>query len=143
MIVSGLVTSPEDQLRIFFGEVRPISMASKSLMSMWASLLGSVRVRRGGGRSGGTEADFFASAFSAQLRLQGLEPLLSDLLTVLVSGLAVLGADPGEVDAELFGGAEQLVLLLFHSDRAFLGDEVGVERQGLHLLQQDLERGCN
>jgi hypothetical protein len=34
LIVSGLVTSPEDQSRICFDEARPILIASKSLMSI-------------------------------------------------------------------------------------------------------------
>jgi hypothetical protein len=34
LIVSGFVTSPEDQSRICFDEARPIRIASKSLMSI-------------------------------------------------------------------------------------------------------------
>ena len=56
-----------------------------------------------------------------------------------VAVLAV-GADAGEVDAELLGGAQQLVVLLADLDRALVGDEVGVEREALDLLQQHLER---
>ena len=32
-MVSGLVTSPKDQLRIFSGEAKPILIASKSLVN--------------------------------------------------------------------------------------------------------------
>ena len=45
-----------------------------------------------------------------------------------------------EVDAELLGGAQELVLLLAHLDLAALvGEHVHVERERLHLLQQHLE----
>src|SRR5205085_5397736 len=45
-----------------------------------------------------------------------------------------------EVDAELLGGAQELVLLLAHLDLAALvGEDVHVERKRLHLLQQHLE----
>ena len=59
----------------------------------------------------------------------------------LVGRLAVGRAHAGEVDAELLGGAQQVVVLLAHlGARALLGDDVDVERQRLHLLQQHLER---
>src|SRR4051794_33550964 len=43
--------------------------------------------------------------------------LLDDLLLLLVGGAAVggaAGADAGEVDAELLGGAQQVVVLVAH-----------------------------
>ena len=50
------------------------------------------------------------------------------------------GADAGEVDAELLGSAQQVVVLVAHFGAlALLGDDVDVERQRLHLLEQDLE----
>src|SRR4051812_42226047 len=56
-----------------------------------------------------------------------------------VGGLAVGGADAGEVDAELFGGAQQVVVFVAHLGAgAVVGDDVDVQRQGLHLLQKDL-----
>ena len=59
----------------------------------------------------------------------------------LVGRLAVGRAHAGEVDAELLGGAQQVVVLVAHlGARALLGDDVDVERQRLHLLQQHLER---
>ena len=46
-----------------------------------------------------------------------------------------------EVDAELLRGAEQLVVLLADLDlAALLGEDVDVERERLHLLEQHLER---
>ena len=58
----------------------------------------------------------------------------------LVGGRAVAGAHAGEVDAELLGRAQQVVVLVAHlGARALLGDHVDVERQRLHLLQEHLE----
>ena len=69
--------------------------------------------------------------------------LFDDLLFLLVGGVAVLraaGAHAGEVDAELLGRAQQVVVLVAHFGAgALLGDDVDVERQRLHLLQEDLE----
>ena len=57
------------------------------------------------------------------------------------AGGAVAGAHAGEVDAELLGGAQQVVVLVAHLGAlALLGDDVDVERQRLHLLEQHLER---
>ena len=45
-----------------------------------------------------------------------------------------------EVDAELLGGAQQIVVFVAHLGAlALLGDDVDVERQRLHLLEQHLE----
>ena len=50
------------------------------------------------------------------------------------------GAHAREVDAELLGGAQQVVVLVAHLGAlALLGDDVDVERQRLHLLEQHLE----
>ena len=47
----------------------------------------------------------------------------------------------GEVDAEFLGGAVDLVLRLAHLDMASVGRQnFDVEAQGLHLLDEDLER---
>ncbi len=59
----------------------------------------------------------------------------------LVGRLAVGRAHAGEVDAQLLGGAQEVVVLLAHLGAgALLGDDVDVERQRLHLLQEHLER---
>src|ERR687885_241910 len=98
-MVSGLVTSPELQERICLEEARPISMASKLLMSIMRFL--------GSGRWEGAGAG-----------------------RVGRSGLRV----------EVLGGPEQVVVLLAQLGLlALLGDDVDVERQRLHLLEQDLE----
>ena len=63
--------------------------------------------------------------------------------TSCAAALARRGADAGgrEVDPELLGGAEQLVVLLAHLDLAALvREDVDVERERLHLLEQHLER---
>ena len=58
-----------------------------------------------------------------------------------VGDVASRGAHAGQVDAELLGGAQQVVVLVAHLGAgALLGDHVDVERQRLHLLEQDLER---
>ena len=50
------------------------------------------------------------------------------------------GAHAREIDAELLGGAQQVVVLVAHLGAgALLGDDVDVERQRLHLLEQHLE----
>ena len=65
----------------------------------------------------------------------------SSLLDGLVGRLAVGGAHARQVDAELLGRAQQVVVLLAQLGAlALLGDHVDVERQRLHLLEQDLER---
>src|SRR5581483_9969376 len=68
--------------------------------------------------------------------------LAHDLLLALVGGsvAAAVGADAGEVDAELLRGPQELVLLLGQLDLAALvGDQVHVQAQALDLLEQDLE----
>jgi hypothetical protein len=53
---------------------------------------------------------------------------------------AVAGAHAREVDAQLLGRAQQVVVLVAHLGAlALLGDDVDVERQRLHLLEEDLE----
>src|SRR5436190_1245660 len=83
-------------------------------------------------------------------RLVGRQGQLAVLVDALLALLQLLGgrlAADGpqragrEVDAELLGRAQELVLLLAHLDLAALvGEHVHVERKRLHLLQQDLER---
>src|SRR6478752_5853074 len=47
---------------------------------------------------------------------------------------------PGEVDAEFLSGAEDVLVELTHLDLlAGLGEDLDVEAQGLHLLDEDLE----
>src|SRR4051812_20069297 len=83
-------------------------------------------------------------------RLVGRQGQLAVLVDALLALLQLLGgrlAADGpqragrEVDAELLGRAQELVLLLAHLDLAALvGEHVHVERKRLHLLQQHLER---
>src|SRR3954470_19179126 len=103
-MVSGFVTSPELQLRICLEDARPISMASKLLMSI-IQLLGLLAVDGGLDVAGVRLCFVFCLAGFAfwDFGFFGF-----------VGGLAVGGADAGEVDAELFGGAQQVVVLVAH-----------------------------
>src|SRR5215217_1437224 len=57
-----------------------------------------------------------------------------------VGGLAVGGAHAGEVDPQFLGGAQEVVVFVAHLGAgALFGDHVDVQRQRLHLLQEDLE----
>src|SRR5215471_2643089 len=48
---------------------------------------------------------------------------------------------PGQVDAEFLGGAEHILVGVTHLDRrAVAGEHLHVEAEGLHLLDQHLER---
>ena len=76
------------------------------------------------------DVDHFLLASSASLL--SLSPSRLFVRALVGRGLAVaaVGAHARELDAELLGGAEQVVLLLAHLDAlALLGDHVGVERQ--------------
>src|SRR3712207_6488207 len=102
-MVSGFVTSPLDQERICLEDARPISIASKLLMSITGFPLllvgdladGDVLVDVLGVRRGGVVG-------------HALVALLDLGLLGLVSRLAVGGAHAGEVDAELLGRAQQV-----------------------------------
>src|SRR5439155_24916444 len=86
----------------------------------------------------------------AQLLVGRQRQLLARLVHALLAFLGLLGGRlPSrrpqrarrEVDAELLGGAEQLVVLLAYLDLlALVREDVDVERERLHLLQQHLER---
>src|SRR3954471_19151777 len=103
-MVSGFVTSPELQLRICLEDARPISMASKLLMSI-TLLLGLLAVDGGLDVAGVRRFCVCCLALFAlcDLRVLGL-----------VGRLAVGRADAGEVDAEFLGGAQQVVVLVAH-----------------------------
>src|SRR5690349_5061094 len=172
-MVSGFVTSPDDQSWICLVEARPILIASNSLMSINAS-----HPFWGGGGTGGDGRGWRRDGSSpsllhldlvvldvarARIRGQAWRVVLvglrehlvgrqrelavgveavDALLDLLGAGLARGGAQgPGrEVDAELLRGAQQLVVLLPDLDlAAALGEDVDVEPEGLHLLQQHLE----
>ena len=135
--------------RICFEDARPISIASKLLMSIKAFL--SPRRRSVGDRRRPRCRP------RARSRRRGVASASSSAGVVLGARLAgprsrrprsarrprrraVAGAHAGEVDAELLGRAQEVVVLVAHlGARALLGDDVDVERQRLHLLQQDLE----
>src|SRR5215207_2133247 len=103
-MVSGLVTSPEDQDRICLDDASPMEMASKLLMSITIPLLLDVP---------GVLPD------AALGRLPAVA-LGLDLLLGLVRGLAVGGSHPGEVDAQLLRRAQEVVVLVAHLDAAAL-----------------------
>src|SRR5919107_2213642 len=55
--------------------------------------------------------------------------------------LDAAGLATGQVDAELLGGAEDVLLRVAHLDRgAVLGQHLDVEAERLHLLDENLER---
>src|SRR5919197_5816152 len=159
-MVSGLVTSPEDQSRICLDDASPMRMASNSLMSIKAlPLLLYFYVRQlVCERTGLCLCFFLRVLFRADLDvaqvaerlvrrerqlLARLVDALLALLGLLGGGLPRGGAERArrEVDAELLGGPQQLVVLLAHLDLlALVGEDVHVERERLHLLQQHLER---
>src|SRR6266487_5575214 len=115
-MVSGFVTSPELQLRICLEDARPISMASKLLMSI-TCLLSLLAVH--GGRLDVAGVGLVFVCRHALCALFDLGVL------GLVGGLAVGGAYAGEVDAEFFGGAEQVVVFVAHFGAcAVVGDDV-------------------
>src|SRR5207247_308241 len=154
-MVSGLVTSPDDQSRICLLDASPMRIASNSLMSIKALLtsfldldvcqiclaerpdLGLYFLFRCGGRC---DLDVIEVAE----RLVGRERELAVLVDALLALLELLGGRlprgraeraRREVDAELLRGAEQLVVLLAHLDRlALVGAHVHVERERPHLL---------
>src|SRR5437588_7653725 len=106
-MVSGLVTSPLDHERICFEEARPIEIASKLLMS----IIGAASV-------------LFLYVFSVLFlgRFGGLPPVALglDLLLVLVGRVPQRGADPREVDAQLLGRTQQVVVLVADLDPSAL-----------------------
>src|SRR4051812_36721715 len=120
-MVSGLVTSPELQLRICFEEARPISMASKLLMSINACLCS----KRGGfaQSSVGSVAGLFGRGLGGfqGLGVDGLGVALAIRRIGVVGGLGLLVGRVGvvrpharQVDAELLGSTEEVVVLLAH-----------------------------
>src|SRR5436190_13349433 len=129
-MVSGLVTSPELQERICLEEARPISMASKLLMSIKeSSVLGSRFSGSQGLALGPVLLLVLGELFGLGLGLGvALLVALGLALDVLVGRLAVGGADAGEIDAELFGGPQEVVVLLAQLGAlALLGHHVDVQ----------------
>src|SRR3954447_25332944 len=168
-MVSGLVTSPEDQDRICLDDARPISIASKLLMSIKVSvpslLVRSYSSSEGSPASarisslpatasGSTGSAMYSSLVSPVVPASPSTTSCSSASSAAPSPPAdpppaappappprpAAGAHAGEVDAELLGGPQQVVVLVAHlGARALLGDHVDVERQRLHLLQEHLE----
>src|SRR3954454_23423230 len=128
-MVSGLVTSPEDQDRICLDDARPISIASKLLMSIKVSVPSLlVRVLLVLGGLAGLREDRFVARHRLGVHRVGdvlvagvagrAGLALDDLLLLGLVGRAVAarrpaaGAHAGEVDAELLGGPQQVVVLV-------------------------------
>src|SRR5436309_14532833 len=127
-MVSGFVTSPDDQSRICLLDASPMRIASKSLMSiklllyvcgfgqrscLFFGLLGRGRLR--GDLDVGQVVERLVGRHG---ELAVLVDALLAFLDLLGGGLARRGAQRSrrEVDPELLGGAEQLVVLLAHLD---------------------------
>src|SRR6478735_5622298 len=110
-MVSGFLTSPLDHMRMESAVARPIRS--------WSKLL--------------TSSMFVRSSISQSIRSG---PLGAAALVLFIR--PTLG--PGEVDAELLGGAEDVLVELPHLDLlAGLGEDLDVQAQGLHLLDEHLE----
>src|SRR6188472_2028847 len=108
-MVSGFLTSPLDHMRMESAVARPIRSWSKLLTSSMKCSLSSTQ--------------------------QALDALASAL--VLVVGATLRTA---EVDAELLGGAEDVLVQLAHLDLlAGLGEDLDVQAERLHLLDEHLE----
>src|SRR6266699_3620345 len=122
-MVSGFVTSPEDQSRICLLDASPMRMASKSLMSIKLVFLPccSERVRHPVREGLGRRPRVCARPLS-----------FLDLLGRRRPRRRAQGAR-SQVDAEFLRGAEQLVILLADLNLlALVRKDVDVERQGLH-----------
>src|SRR4051812_45636714 len=113
-MVSGFVTSPLDHERICFEDARPMLIASKLLMSI---------IRYSRSESGRKREPAPDSRFSLRFHVFGLLllgalvrlaafALCLDLLLRLVGRVCGRLTDSGEVDAELLGGAQQVVVLV-------------------------------
>src|SRR5919197_4448705 len=162
-MVSGLVTSPDDQSRICLLEASPIRIASKSLMSIKKlspspslvyfhirQVFGQ-RPRLGVGLLLRTGLRANLDILEVAQLLVGREgQLLARLVDPLLAFLSLLGGRlPGrrpqrarrKIDPELLGRPQELVVLLAYLDLlALVREDVHVERERLHLLQQHLER---
>src|SRR4051812_7346696 len=129
-MVSGLVTSPEDHPRICLLDASPISMASKLLMSIM-KFLGWWSYGEFSRRASGLvlHDDVLGEVAEVDLGVDfevrglvlghGLGLVVGHVGVVgaldgLVGRLTVAGADAGQVDAELLGGAQQVVVLVGH-----------------------------
>src|SRR3954454_21882605 len=117
-MVSGFVTSPDDQSRICFDDARPIRIASKSLMSIKFSRLLSVLVlqssrlscaREPGGRPGSRAGSLLVEVEVGQA---GLGQRADLLLRFLRGALARADVDLVEVAQRLVGGERQLAVLV-------------------------------
>src|SRR3954466_7950894 len=170
-MVSGLVTSPEDQDRICLDDARPISIASKLLMSIKVSvpslLVRSYSSSEGSPASarisslpatasGSTGSAMYSSLVSPVVPASPSTTSCSSASSAAPSPPAApppapsaaaaapprpaAGAHAGEVDAELLGGPQQVVVLVAHLGAgALLGDHGDTERQRLHRLEEHLE----
>src|SRR4051812_15152174 len=152
-MVSGLVTSPDDQSLICFDDASPMRIASKSLMSItvvlrlfllqssWRSVFevdgldvleradGSVFVLEDEAAVEPERVDVLEGLVGRKRQVAvGVDAVLA-LLDLLARGLAGGRAERAgrEVDPELLRGAEQLVVLLADLDlAAVLGDDADV-----------------
>src|SRR5699024_9182227 len=123
-MVSGFLTSPCDQLRTSSAVARPIRSSSKTLTSS------NFPTSFGGSPCGTKSGRYAPGAGVLGRRARG-----SDLFDAARVGTT------GQVDTELFGGAVDLLIAVAHLDGGAVGVEhLHVQAQGLHLLDQHLER---
>src|SRR5262245_29520987 len=114
-MVSGFFTSPCDHRRIWSAVASPILSWSNMLTSSIVPVL---------------------VPFARRVSVDALAPRAVALAIVFVG--AALGA--ADVDAELLGRAEHVLVELTHLDlRAIGGEHLDVEAQRLHLLHEHLE----
>src|SRR3954454_5434833 len=114
-MVSGFLTSPCDQRRMSSAVASPILSCSNMLTSSMFQFL--VRVSR-------------CCSYSPRRAL-------AIAIAVVVVGAALRTVD---IDAELLGGAEDLVVEIAHLDlAAIVAEHLDVDAECLHLLHQHLE----
>src|SRR5664280_1966266 len=123
-MVSGFLTSPCDQVRMSSALARPMRNSSKKLTS--SKTLPAL--------SGFSWCVSLCSPIREAGQLVPTPRPASDLFDA--AGLA-----PGQVDAQLLGRPEDVLVGVAHLDRhTVAGEHLDVEAQRLHLLDQHLER---
>src|SRR5690349_22380666 len=124
-MVSGFLTSPWLHARISSAVARPIWICSKKFTSSKVCSLGCCLSQYANRWLGGTEGP------GRRARRPGLTSDFFDAARLA----------PRQVDAQLFGRAEDVLLGVLQRDRsAVLRQHLHVEAEGLHLLDEHLER---
>src|SRR5262245_30349239 len=129
-MVSGFFTSPWDHWRMSSAVARPMRNSSKKLTSSKMPPAFSGWCCESGIRACSSSRDPVGAPVSPRARLP----------SHLVDAHRTFVGAPGQVDAELLGRAEHVLVRLPHLDgQAVAGEHLDVEAQRLHLLDQHLE----